>query len=225
MSQLSQTPLAASANLKAYYKLENVNDSSGGGFTLTNNNSVTFTAAKFANGANQGTGNTNKSLSIANNLGIAGNGSISIVFWIKLIDEIASGTWTLIRHASTTTADRYMDLNYFFNSGAIRMAIDAAGSTPVYYTAALGTTLFHHIAMVRDVPNTSAFLYVDGVLRATETIGSTTSGFDEVYIGAAHAGVSVPSALFDDCAFFNRVLTAGEIQSLYNSGGGFFLAA
>ena len=48
--------------LRGYYRLENVNDSGPNGLTLTNNNSVTFTAGRFGNGANYGTTGTNMGL-------------------------------------------------------------------------------------------------------------------------------------------------------------------
>jgi hypothetical protein len=72
-------------NLRAYYKLENENDSSGNGLTLTNNNSVTFGPAKFSNGADFGSSGTDKGLTYgANILSSEVVTNLFISFWMKL---------------------------------------------------------------------------------------------------------------------------------------------
>src|SRR6478736_10076054 len=91
MAELASTSLINDANLIAYYKAENANDSKGSN-TLTNNNTVAFSAAKFNNGFDGGSANTNKSMSIANALSFSG-GAYSITLWVKLNTEITASTY------------------------------------------------------------------------------------------------------------------------------------
>jgi hypothetical protein len=72
-------------NLRAYYKLENLNDLSGNGFTLTNNNSVAFNQGKFTNGADFGSSGTNKGLTYESNVFSALKvNNLQVMFWFKL---------------------------------------------------------------------------------------------------------------------------------------------
>ena len=93
MPQLLNTPLFSDANLVHYYKLENTSDSKGSN-TLTNVNSVAFNAAKFGNGADFGASNTTKELYSTVAPEIDG-GAGTLIFWVKLQTEIASGAYCL----------------------------------------------------------------------------------------------------------------------------------
>ncbi len=224
---LAGTNLISDSNLVSYYKLEDTSDSKGSN-TLTNNNSVTFGTARFNNGADQGSSNSNKYLSVAGNLGIAGNSDFSISLWLKQNTEIGSGTqvgWALY---SQTTADRYIQMNYLYNGGTRRLQIDAAG-TSFTYDIVLGTAAFRHIVVTRDVSGNAVRLYVDGVDVAGSTIGSSTAGQNKFTLGADPSGGQVTSWIIDDVGVFNKKLTAGEVTTLFNSpisdttGAGFLL--
>ena len=110
--ELYSTPLYSDANLVAYYRLENTSDSKGSR-TLTNNNSVTFTSAKFNNGANFGTTLANDLwLSyLGDNLGISG-GACSLVGWINVNTQI-NGTAVnydfFSQSDNTTQTDYYIE--------------------------------------------------------------------------------------------------------------------
>jgi hypothetical protein len=83
-------------NLRAYYKLENLNDSSGRGFNLTNNNSVAFSPAKYANGADFGTSGTNKGLTTTTNVLSANRPSnYAVRFRFRLNDDADTGNKVL----------------------------------------------------------------------------------------------------------------------------------
>jgi len=80
-----------SATLRGYYHLEDVNDSSGNGRNLTNQNSVSFAVGKFTNGADFGSSGTNKGLTYGSNIFSAGQPTdISFSFWFKLNDTTTS---------------------------------------------------------------------------------------------------------------------------------------
>jgi hypothetical protein len=228
MAQLSSLPLFNSANLVAYYKCEDVSDSKGA-YTLTNNNSVTFTGAKYGNGANFGSSNSDKSLSVSNDMGITG-GAITISCWVRLLAEIGSGVYCFTDQNDTGTEVEY-DIAYEYNSGAPRIRIDRTkrlvSNNPIYYTLTMGTSNFYHFALTYDTTNLRA--YVNGILvgsplatsgNGTDT-GSTT---DKFIIGAAQDNLGATgtfaSAIIDDVGVFNTALSASDIYSIYIESNG-----
>lgn len=224
------TTLLADGNLKAYYRLANTSDSGSGGFTLTNNNSVPFVSAKYSNGADFGSSNTNKSLTINNNLGITA-GNVSISCWVKLKAEIGSGTWGLVgQEGRQIGGDEWIryQIGYEYNGGARRLRFsrvknDVADQT-ANYTITLGTSSWHHLVLTYDGTNLRG--YVDGTLQAGPTaasgFGGSANGHSEFSIGASPSGTNTAgevenyaSAIIDDVAVFNRVLNSTEVTSLY----------
>src|SRR3990167_3539263 len=97
-----------------------LNESSGnaasevGGFTLTNNNSVAYSAGKIGNAADGGATNTNKTLTITNNLGITG-GAITMAGWVNVTTAPSDAAQCFFRQKDSGPADvaywiRYRDV-------------------------------------------------------------------------------------------------------------------
>lgn len=205
-------------SLISYYKLESTADAKGSN-TLTNNGTTPFNAAKFSNGADLGATNTTKWLSRTDGLGIAGNSNMSFSMWVKLKTEITSGTYRFFEHGSTTGADRYFELDYQYNSGTLRLFLTASNGTNITFNITLGTSLFYHIAATRNVSGNEIKLYINGSLVGIGTIGTGTAGSSQFGIGANQPGsFGLSSAIFDDEAIFNSVLSAQDILNIYNSG-------
>ena len=125
--------------LKALYHLEDVTDSSGNGFDLTNVGTTPFNPAKFRNGADGGTANSTKILRVTNNLGIDG-GAITINAWVRVNTEIASSVWVLFSQNSSTAKVTY-DIQYDYNGGTRKLVFIRQGSGVhrINYNIALGT--------------------------------------------------------------------------------------
>lgn len=217
------------ANLKAYWRLEDVNDSKNS-YNLTNNNTVTFTTGKYSNGANLGSSNTNKSLSVDNDLGIT-SGAISISLWVKLLSEITTGTWFFADHSDLSTLVQSV-IGYQYNSGSQRIFLDRTKRTVsnnrIYKDIVMGTTDFHHIVYVYD--NTNLIGYYNGVQfdsLSTSGTGGGSGSIDQVNIGRGQQNdgsyAAYASALIDDVAIFNRALTAAEVKSIFIDAGGSFI--
>jgi len=214
--EIARSSFVGDANLKAYYKLEDANDYFGVN-NLTNNNSVTFTAAKYNLGANFGASNSNKYLSLASNLGITG-GSITMCGWVQLQSEIAANDWTFLVQSDATSFVTNR-IEYYYNSGAqylsyerVRQNVSNDAGT---YSIALGATNIYHLAMTYDGTNVNGFLngnLVAGpVLSSGNGVTPNSSYFD---IGAGNAAF-YSSSLMDDVAVFNRALSAAEIARIY----------
>jgi hypothetical protein len=83
---------------------------------------------------------------------------------------------------------------------------------------------WYHLAVVRDDAAKTVKLYVNGVEDASETYAGDVVGLQSSKV----LGTSLPAGfpgdffqgLIDDTSIFNRALSAAEVQSLYNPGGG-----
>lgn len=227
MPQLLDTTLFADANLIAYYKLEDTADSKGA-YTLTNNGTVAFNAAKFENGADLGTANTTKYLSVMNDMGIT-NGAVSISFWGKITAEPATNTIKNLFERGDSGTDVRHRISYEDQSGVKALVFNRqrenVANDQFTYNVTLGTSIFHHFVITYDGTTVHGFL--DGAdIGNVASSGNGGSGVfsDYLIIGARMATqtdntVSLyASAIIDDFAVFNRQLTAAEILDLYLGG-------
>jgi hypothetical protein len=99
-------------NLRAYYKLEGLTDSSGNGLTLTNNNSVAFGSGKFKDAADAGSSGTNKALTYGANIFSSLNPVDSVMmFWFKL-NSTATVSNRVIINVTTKTNSPTTGMNY-----------------------------------------------------------------------------------------------------------------
>lgn len=223
---LSETRFINDANLVAYYKLEDVNDSTTNAYNLTNNNSVAFNAAKFSNGADFGTTNSTKDLTVSSTLGLDYNQNRTMSCWVKMNTELSGAdSYGAIFNNSNASAHRnsfYIAYYRVSNVNGLRFgrAKAAVADNPVIYTINLGTTSWYHLVLTWD--GTSIKGYVNGALVGTQANsgdGTTVNYADVTRIGAniytngAAGGWS--SCLVDDAAIFSRVLTSAEVNDLY----------
>ncbi|NTW31248.1 MAG: LamG domain-containing protein [Bacteroidetes bacterium] len=228
--ELYSTSLFNDAALKAYYRLENLNDQKGS-INLTNLNSVAFNAAKFNNGADFGSNNTNK--------GLYNNGSspltatqaktaVTINAWIKLSTLNTAGVVALFEGYDGSkrivitlevTADNKVKFGMFPNNPGYGMQFATS-------TTSLALDTWY---MVTGTNNGSQHeIFVNGVSEATQAWTypgdyslNPTPGTN---IGSQYLGLAGPynplSGVIDDVAFFSKALSATEISNLYYNPGG-----
>lgn len=85
---------------------------------------------------------------------------------------------------------------------------------------ALSTSTWQHVVVTRTSGNVCAF-YIDGVPRGGGTGGAISSySTSPNHIGSRADAYSVWPGTIDEVGIWNRVLTGGEITSLYNAGAG-----
>lgn len=222
--EFGSTSLRNDANLKAYYKLENVNDDLGVN-NLLNTASVPFNAAQFNNGADMGVNNISKFLDSPTSLSISG-GALSMTFWIKLQSNPASGSAyaTVFQGSSTNNVEQ--NIIYRNNAGTPRLEFTrtrvGVADDALNYNYTLSTSVFHHLAYTYDGTNLRG--YVDGLEVAGSPISSTGNGSsgasDRISIGATYRGSagSFGSEIIDDVTYFNRALTANEVSVIALGG-------
>lgn len=225
MAAIQTLGFYSNASFVSLYKLEDTSDSKASN-TLTNHNSVTFTAARYNNGANLGSGNTNKYLSTTQTF--VDGGAFSVLGWVKLLSEIASGTYTLFWQANNTSQTSFR-IRYKYNGGSQTLDFTRSkggiGEQGViaYASGALGTSIFHHLALTYDGSTVTGYLDGKAVGTGAASGNGNTSDVNGFAIGMRTDGSSDPtSAIFDDVGVASFALTANDISQVYRDGGGFF---
>lgn len=195
-----------------------------GTHTLTNENSVTYTAGLINNCADLGASNTNKRLYRANSLGYLKTSSWSQAGWVKLKNE-NTGLWNIFDSRNGT--DYHLQYIRYDYPGSVHTLVcgrgsNGVGATETTYAVDLGTTNWHHIVGTYD--GTNLRLYLDGSLVAGPTAGGSwangNSISDQTTLGASGNGFIYASAQFDEVYYFDVALSATEVSQLYNSGDG-----
>jgi hypothetical protein len=200
------------SGLIAFYKLSNVNDSSGNGFNLTNENSVTFGSGKIGNCAEFNESNWLYS-ETNHNFG----SQFTAACWVYINDS------TSLRPALSQWQSGFgsffigtADENYVFATCHDQDPLDP---TWLYGgTAAIGEWV--HIAGVYS--GTTERLYINGV----EVASQATSALVNPDLGTFKIGTLDEGGEFlfngkiDAAGIWNRTLTPSNILALYNAGTG-----
>ncbi len=224
--ELFNTSLFNDPALRFYGRLENVNDAGPNGYNLTNNNSVTFAAAKVNNGAIFGTANSNKSLTYAtgNIFTTTTPANQTFVGWVR-ITGAPSGTTYVLFGAQTTSGTGGAQTNCYYVDTAGTKTLNATvqldiTSATVTAVQTLTVDTLYHVAVVKS-GTTSCLLYLDGSQLSTTATGA---GNDNSFAGNTYYlnlatdrnASSFMSGDLDDFAVFDRALTATEISNLVN---------
>jgi len=202
--------------LQAYYAMENVNDSSGNGLTLTNNNSVTFAAGQVNNAA-VFNNTSNQTLSHADNaayqFGTSTDFSISI--WFKLT-TLAYNVLLMGYGAPQTGPTGW---GFIWNSTFVRSSVGDGTHRADKDTTTISDTNWHQmIATASRVGNWTVYFDGSSIGSASmSAVGSVNSSLG-LNFGTFISGWY--NGLIDETGIWNRVLTGTEITTLWNGGAG-----
>ncbi len=222
MAELAGTSLFSDGSLVAYYKLENVNDSKGSA-TLSNTNSVTFGAAKYNNGADFGSSNTNKTLSTTLITKPTYNGNWSIVFWANFYNVETTGKYFMSWGDGNNGGDFVLQLEVGNTSGKLTAHISKLGfgENTITDSTSYSASTWYHFALT--YANGAAILYRNGIQVGTVsyTQGSAAGGNNTLDMGArfntSGGSTDFTSLKLDDWAYFTRVLSQPEVAVLYST--------
>lgn len=203
-------PVFPIQNLLAFWKFNDLTDSSGNNYTLNNNGNVQFVAGKIGNCAQTDGSNY---LSISH---FTINGPFSVSFWMKVTSgygnyNIAVNQYPGFIVFPTVPFDGSIQFSNF-TSWAV--------SSP---TGVIQSDTWHHYCLVTN--NTSTALYIDGVNVASSSVHLCSMANPQRVFGifgneidGTYGGNSKGS--IDALGIWNRALSEQEVLTLYNNGNG-----
>ncbi len=148
-----------------------------------------------------------------------GNNNFSISAWFKTknIDGISQ---YVVAKRSSTLGEGY-SLNGINMSGYTDVSIlDNNNYTYSQSTSPVNTNQWYHVVGIVDRANNNISLYVDGILNLTNKYSNVVGDISNdlpFYIGAKSVNENFFHGLIDDVRIYNRILSASEIQELYQS--------
>jgi hypothetical protein len=222
--------MALTDQLAGYWKLD---ESSGdaadsvGSVTLTNTNTVTYSAGKINNGADTGSSNTTKFLANTSSCPLTGAqiaAGFTINIWINLYDVTSDKSLFFINNSATTNRRqvnlRFMNTGDLFNvtcfpnsgGGATSLSGANANSASTWYMVTVtfdGTTL----KLFRNATQENSTSLTWGT-------GSSNTPVTSIFTQYEGGGNETGSAKADEVGVWSRALSGTEITELYNAGAG-----
>ena len=195
-------------NLLAFWRLEDLTDSSGNGYTLTNNGSVQFVAGKIGNAA-LGNGENYLTAPVALNLS---NQPYTFSFWINL--ESFSDNFAIV------LLGKYpgFSLNIQGAGNDNRIKLDDFTQASNYSSVStLPFNTWTHLCMTKDASQ-NVQIYFNGQLDA----GTGTTNTDNIAEFTLFSAFTYHNYIgrLDALGVWSRVLTINEVKTLYNNGAG-----
>ena len=143
-------------------------------------------------------------------------GSVSI--WFTL-DTYAHTAWVM-EAAIDGDSDNVVTIYYHGGTDQTRFIHSGGGSeTTIYATTAVENNGWHHLVCTWDTSSNASIMYIDGSSVATGAAADFTGTIDEIDFGKRRGSAWLQwPGNFNDIAFFDDVLTAGEVSTIYNSG-------
>ena len=218
--------MALTDNLVAYYKLDessgNAADSSGGGFTLTNTNTVAYSAGKINNAADGGASNTNKSLQVSNNLGFTDTTDGTWSQWVNVTTAPTENQQLCFTHHYIDAGKgRFWMYGMFGGVFKIRLYQDSSSPAVLDVAQTLTTGTWYHIVVTYLNSSNLTTVYVNGSSIGTVNFGTRNAQTGNFFCILNFNGGTLPfKGLVDEVGVWTRVLSGTEITSLYNGGAG-----
>jgi hypothetical protein len=148
--------------------------------------------------------------------------AFSVAFWIKKNRNVASSRYIDWQNAGPANGFRIEGEPTPANGSRLGFLVDTSGSdTEIFTEVPIGE--YHHIACTFsfDGVNAVSKIYKDSILQATNSVASSgiISSSSTLKIGNRSTGTSNPAeAKLDDILFYDKELTALEIENLYFYG-------
>lgn len=220
--------MALTTNLVSYWKLDessgNAADSVGSN-TLTNTNTVTYSAGKINNGAKYvRTSSQYHSITNASQTGLGIIGDLSIGFWMKPTTITPPSTYFML-------VDKFgngSNLSYSVrqNNSNIYFSISSDGTTEHNVSGTTGNlqaNVWQYVVVTYTAASHLATFYYNG-----SSVGTADTIVTSIFNGTANFelanGVDNVTYLYDgmldEVGVWSRVLSSSEVTQLYNGGSG-----
>lgn len=207
--------------LVASWKLDNTSDSAGSN-TLTNNNSVTFTAGKIGNAATL-VAASSQYLSLATNASVEGGDvDYTIGFWMKT-NSTATGYVPLGKDTDTGREYYFFkpDSSFDFQFSVFR---STTAVTALLDIGSYSSGVWYCVIGWHDATANTVNISVNDITPASTATGGALDAVTSAQfrIGARQypSFESYLDGQIDNVNIWRRVLTAGERTAFYNAGAG-----
>lgn len=208
------------ANLVAWWDLENANDSHTGARNLTASGSPTYVSSG-------GIGNSmlidaNEAISSADAAWMTFTGSHTFCLWFKPASTPTAFKGLFSQYGTNASTNQSWEIGIGTDS-KIEFGVGTGSATRITTsTTALSNGTWYFITGV-FTSSTSVKIYINAVNEATNSTSIPANIFDGTgtfYIGSYSTTANAGRGHYDSAAIFSRVLTDAEITWLYNSGAG-----
>jgi hypothetical protein len=204
-------------NTRAYYHLENVNDSGSNGFNLTNTGSIPFNTSKFSNGANFGTAGTGLMLSYgANPLSAIQVSDVVFSFWFKLNSTANHSGFFFVcntRTADTTGMQIFCDYTIAGGTMTLRATVSTSGTQSVATDSFTADTNWHHLYVRKSDAIKASWVIDRGQNTSGTGTGSLISSISAptifLAIGSTRGATLSARAIIDEF-FISETLYTGD---------------
>ena len=212
------------------YNGDNVNDSSGNALNGTNVGGVTFTTGKIGNAFTFNGSNYIQLPNSSNQFNFTTDFSFS--FWVY-IPSISTATNGILANYTNQTGSKGF-IAYLKSDGKFEMYIVGTnGSSTATSTTQIPTGWTNIVVTRKMIAPKETMIYINGVFNAQSGVNNTVTldyhtttnpsigAIDSISGGVQDLfGRMMNNSKIDGLTIWNRVLTANEVTSLYNSGNG-----
>lgn len=214
--------MALTDNIVAYWKLDessgNASDATGNGYTLTNENTVTYDGGLINNGMDTGSSGSRRVLTTANNLGIDG-GPITMSVWINR-NSLSSTALALMVCASVTSQVFY-HIAYSTSTG-VKFGRWQIPSSDILTSGSsqLGSSNWNHLVLTYDGTTLGGYINNVAVTGVLTSGNGTAGGVSDTSLGGDDQIGETFRGKLDEAGIWSRALSSDEVNTLYNGGTG-----
>lgn len=214
------TPFPPLTELIAFYKMDNLTDATGNGFTLTNNQGATFVAGKVGNCA------------VLNNKWMQSPAqqpatAVTMAAWVYL-QEAPSSQGTILINSVTGSnwggGGCGIDITPSRKASGGVVRGDPGQSSFFSGSTTVPLSQWFHMAYTYSVASGVQKVYYNGVLDGSQSLSIANFGGDRSnkfgINGNADGTYGVGNCRLDAVGIWSVELTATEIATLYNGGAG-----
>jgi hypothetical protein len=204
------------------YTFDNTAADSAGSKNGTLVNGPVYVAGRVGSAALSFNG-VNQYVDVGTNLAPLLGGTATLTVWIRT-RQVGNNTWYNAPGITGVEQDGGPnDIFWGWLDAKGRIAIQAGDGPAAKSVNPINDGQWHFIALTRDAVSGQVRVYVDGVLNATATseTGLKTTPFSSIGRIVDTAGwAQYFAGSLDDLRFYNRVLSATEVQTIMRAAGG-----
>lgn len=224
--------LGLQTSLTGFWSFENTSwtDDTGNGSTLTATGSPTSSSSAPAMVGNYLSLPGSAFLSCASNTNVsAGGSSFSVQAWAYV--ALVPGEFGIVNKAASGFLNQEWGIGSRFTSSNVWAftCVDSSAGFTRADGATVSISAWTHLVATYDGATKAMTLYVNGSSSGTNTLPATVNGSASIpfQIGNTNGGTGISAGSHIDQVGFwkGRILSAGDVTALYNSGSGLSYAA